>query len=144
VTIAIKQAKLYQEVQDLNARLERKVEERTAQLSQKMQELKELNELKDEFLHAVSHDLRTPIMGMSLVVNNLLNKSGETIPISRSILERMIQSSDRQLSLINSLLETHSSEVRGVILNYQLVQLGTLTSAIAQDMEPLLLKNQLP
>ncbi|MBD1932109.1 PAS domain S-box protein [Trichocoleus sp. FACHB-69] len=142
VTIAIKQAKLYQEVQDLNARLERKVEERTAQLSQKMQELKELNELKDEFLHAVSHDLRTPIMGMSLVVNNLLNKSGETIPISRSILERMIQSSDRQLSLINSLLETHSSEVRGVILNYQLVQLGQLTSAIAQDMEPLLLKNQ--
>ncbi|MBD2744618.1 PAS domain S-box protein [Coleofasciculus sp. FACHB-1120] len=142
VTIAIQQAKLYQQVQDLNASLERQVETRTAQLIQKMEELKELNELKDEFLHAVSHDLRTPIMGMSLVMNNLLNKVGDTIPISRSILERMIQSSDRQLGLINSLLEAHSSEVRGVVLQYEFVELSTLIQAIAEDLEPLLSKHQ--
>src|SRR3712207_8704903 len=34
------------------------------------------------------------------------------ISLSRSILERMIQSGERQLSMINSLLEAHSSEVR--------------------------------
>ncbi|MBD1920979.1 PAS domain S-box protein [Microcoleus sp. FACHB-831] len=142
VAIAIKQAKLYQQVQDFSASLERQVEERTAELQERNRELKELNELQDEFLHAVSHDLRTPIMGMSLVVNNLLNKPGDTIPLSRSILERMIQSSNNQLGLINSLLEAHSSEVRGVELHYEVVQLSTLIQNIAQDMEPLLAKNQ--
>lgn len=142
VAIAIQQAELYQQVQTLNANLEYQVQERTAQLQQKMLELQELDQLKDDFLHAVSHDLRTPVMGMLLVLKNFQSKCNDTITLSRSILDRMVQSCERQLAMINSLLEAHSSETRGVVLNYELVNLGTLTRTIAADLEPLLAENQ--
>ena len=142
VAIAIQQAQLYRQVQNLNAGLEQQVQDRTAQLEQKMLELQELNELKDEFLNAFSHDLRTPVMGMSLVLNNLLNQPGDTISLTRSIVERMVQSSSHQLNLITSLLQAHSSETRGVALQYELVQLSLLTQVIVEDLEPLICKNQ--
>ncbi|HBE30165.1 MAG TPA: histidine kinase, partial [Cyanobacteria bacterium UBA11368] len=143
VAIAIQQAELYQQVQALNTNLERQVQERTAQLEQKMQELQELNQIKDLFLHAVTHDLRTPVMGWLMVLKNLLNNSNEqlAIPVSRSILERMVQSSDRQLHLINSLLEVHSSEIHGIVLHRDPVQLSQLIASIIAELEPLLTKN---
>jgi PAS domain S-box-containing protein len=114
------------------------------------------------FFHAVSHDLRNPVLGTLMVLKNLL-KSGESgtgnweqgsrgeeliintqspIPVSRSILERMIQSSDRQLNLINSLMEAHVSEVQGFILQRQYVQLLTVIQAAIADLEPLLAQNK--
>ncbi|MFQ3616029.1 MAG: PAS domain S-box protein [Cyanobacteriota bacterium] len=141
VSIAIQQSKLYEQVRELNTSLEQKVRERTLELQQKNEELLELNALKDEFLNAFSHDLRTPVMGISLVINNLLNQPGDTIPISRAMLERMLQSNDYQLQLIKSLLEAHSVETRGVSLNYELVQLSLLIQVIAEDLEPLVAKN---
>lgn len=94
------------------------------------------------FFHAVSHDLRNPVLGTLMVLKNLLARSEENIAISRSILERMIQSSDRQLNLINSLMETHISEVQGVVLQRQSVQLLAVVEAAIADLEPLLAQNQ--
>ncbi|MEH2160710.1 MAG: ATP-binding protein [Nostoc sp.] len=119
------------------------------------------------FFHAVSHDLRNPVLGTLMVLRNLLNSEGSgagdwglgtgnqgqggiieevssqsPIPVSRSILERMIQSSDRQLSLINSLMEAHVSEIQGVVLQCQPVQLLTVVEAAIADLEPLLEQNQ--
>ena len=123
-------------------RLQKQLKSQNAQLQQQMLELQELNSLKEEFLHAVSHDLRTPIMGTLLVLKNLQSKSGETVPISRSILERMIHSSDRQLNLLNSLLEAHSNEMRGILLCCEPVQLNPMIQDLTADLEPLLTKNQ--
>ncbi|WP_392483059.1 ATP-binding protein [Nostoc sp. C110] len=94
------------------------------------------------FFHAVSHDLRNPVLGTLMVLRNLLASPEENISISRSILERMIQSSDRQLNLINSLMEAHISEVQGVVLQRQPVQLLTVVEAAIADLEPLLAQNQ--
>ncbi|WP_442936171.1 PAS domain-containing sensor histidine kinase [Nostoc sp.] len=94
------------------------------------------------FFHAVSHDLRNPVLGSLMVLRNLLAHPEENISISRSILERMIQSSDRQLNLINSLMEAHISEVQGVVLQRQPVQLLTVVEAAIADLEPLLEQNQ--
>lgn len=123
-------------------RLQNQLKSQNAQLQEKMLELQELNQLKEEFLHAVSHDLRTPIMGTLLVLKNLQSKPGETVPISRSILERMIHSSDRQLNLLNSLLESHSNEIQGISLNCEPLQLNALFQDVVADLEPLLVKSQ--
>jgi signal transduction histidine kinase len=118
--------------------------------------LQELNQLKDVFLHAVSHDLRTPVMGMLMVLKNLLNSyfspenlelrtinQGQlTIPVPRSIVERMIQSSDRQLNLINSLLEIHAAESYGIPCECEPLQLSQLIQDILTELQPLLVKNQ--
>ncbi|PMB27949.1 histidine kinase [Fischerella thermalis CCMEE 5198] len=161
LAIAIQQAQLYQELEQLNNNLERQVEERTAQLQQKMQELQEINRVKNVFLHAVSHDLRTTVMGNLMVLKNLL-KSGRQgrrlggqesnlsslppptspIPIPRSIIERMIQGNDRQLGMIDSLLEIHSTEVEGIILNQEIIQFNTFIGEVIKNVEPMLRQNQ--
>ncbi|MEG4813919.1 MASE1 domain-containing protein [Microcoleus sp. K5-D4] len=146
VAIALQQAQLLQQVKALNANLESQVEERTRQLQQKMHELQESNRLKDLFLHAVSHNLRTPVMGMLILLKNLLNKSAsdslQDVPVSRSILERIVQGSEHQLTMVNSLLDAHASEVKGIVLNTVPLHLPSLASAIVADLEPMLAKNQ--
>ncbi|WP_325315559.1 sensor histidine kinase [Microcoleus sp. PH2017_28_MFU_U_A] len=146
VAIALSSAQLLQQVKDLNANLESQVEERTRQLQQKMHELQESNRLKDLFLHAVSHNLRTPVMGMLILLKNLLNKSAsdslEHIAVSRSILKRIVEASEHQLRMVNALLDAHASEVQGIVLNTVPLHLQSLTSAIVAELEPMLAKNQ--
>jgi signal transduction histidine kinase len=94
------------------------------------------------FLHAVSHDLRNPVLGMLMVLKNLLQQSGEKVQISRSILQRLVDSSDRQLELINSLIETHSAEIRGVMVHRQPLKLSPLTQSALADLQPILVKEE--
>ena len=146
VAIALQQAQLLQQVKALNANLESQVEERTRQLQQKMHELEQTNCLKDLLLHAVSHNLRTPVMGMLILLKNLLNKSPsdslQDVPVSRSILERIVGASEHQLTMVNALLDAHASEVKGIVLNTVPLHLQSLTSAIVANLEPMLTKNQ--
>ncbi|HEY9668501.1 MAG TPA: HAMP domain-containing sensor histidine kinase, partial [Coleofasciculaceae cyanobacterium] len=149
VAIAVQQSQLYEQVQALNTNLERQVEERTRQLQQNYTELQELHRLKDVFLHAVSHDLRTPVLGWLMVLKNLLESgvgnrenSQSLIPVPRSVLERMIQSSDRQLRLINSLLAVHSSEVAGISLQREPIHLSNLVHVLVEDFEPMAAKDR--
>jgi signal transduction histidine kinase/integral membrane sensor domain MASE1 len=142
VEIAIQQGRLYQQIQASAHTLEQQVEERTLQLSQSLAELKQLNALKDTFIHAVSHDFRTPIMGGLMVLRRLQNKPGDTVTLKRSILNSMIDSADRQLQLINSLLEDPDS----IVLDYQPTDLHELaTTAIANfPLAQATLKNLIP
>lgn len=126
-------------------RLQQQLQAQNLQLQQKMVELQELNQLKEEFLHAISHDLRTPIVGTLLVLENLQNKAqnqaGETVDVSRSILQRMSQSSDRQLSLLNLLLESHLNEAGQMLLKREALPLQAFVQGLVADLEPLLTRN---
>ncbi|MGF2035233.1 MAG: PAS domain S-box protein [Nostoc sp. CmiVER01] len=193
VAIAIHQSQIYQKLAELNTNLEHQVQERTAQLQQKMQEVEELHRVKDVVLHTVAHDLRTSVMGNLMVLKNLLNQgvgsggageqgskgageqeskgAGEQgsrgkitaslsplppipsaplplshaqspIPVSRSIIERMIQGNDRQLTMINSLLEINSCEKQGIDIKPEPVDFNTLLGATFTQLEPILRQNQ--
>ncbi|MEG4633280.1 PAS domain-containing sensor histidine kinase [Microcoleus sp. AR_TQ3_B6] len=90
------------------------------------------------FIHALSHDLRNPVVGMLMVLKNWQRKTGDSIAIPRSVLERMIQGSEQQLRLINSLLEVHAGELRGLVLHCDRVDLRAVVEAAATDLEPLM------
>lgn len=90
------------------------------------------------FIHALSHDLRNPVAGMLMVLKNWQTKTGDSIAIPRSVLERMIQGSEQQLRLINSLLEVHAGELRGLVLHCDRVDLRAVLEAAAADLEPLM------
>lgn len=143
VAIALQQAELYQQLAALNANLEQQVTERTEQLQQKMRELEELNHLKDVFLHAVSHDLRTPVLGTLMVINHLLqNHTSDTIPVPRSTLSCIQQSQQRQLHLIETLLHIHVDQQPSLSLAIAPTSLATLVNDILADLQPLLQKNK--
>jgi signal transduction histidine kinase len=88
------------------------------------------------FLHAVSHDLRNPVLGMAMTLKSFLNPAGEEAKIPQELLEQMIASGDRQVELINSLLEAHSTELHGIVLHRQPIQLATLVNSIITDFQP--------
>jgi PAS domain S-box-containing protein len=90
------------------------------------------------FIHALSHDLRNPVAGMLMVLKNWQRKSGDSIAIPRSVLERMIQGSEQQLRLINSLLEVHAGELRGLVLHCDRLDLRAVVEAAVADLEPLM------
>lgn len=95
------------------------------------------------FLHSVSHDLRTPVMGANMVLKHLLKQPEEEVKINRSILERLLEGSDRQLTLINSLLEAHTSEITAPTLSLEPIQLSTLVKSVLSDLNPVLEQNQI-
>ncbi|QLL29830.1 GAF domain-containing protein [Thermosynechococcus sichuanensis E542] len=143
VAIALQQAALYQQLAALNANLEQQVAERTEQLQQKMRELEELNHLKDVFLHAVSHDLRTPVLGTLMVINHLLQSdTSDTIAVPRSTLTCIQHSQQRQLHLIETLLHIDGEQPPTFSLAIAPTSLATLVKEILADLQPLLEKNK--
>jgi signal transduction histidine kinase/pSer/pThr/pTyr-binding forkhead associated (FHA) protein len=106
--IAIHQAQLYQKVQDLNADLERQVQERTAQLQQKMQELERLNSLKDDFLSTVSHELRTPMSNIKMAIHMLNHFPLEQR--QKRYIDILEAECERETELINDLLDLQRLE----------------------------------
>jgi two-component system sensor histidine kinase/response regulator len=75
-----------------------------------------------------------------MVLNNLAQtESPEAgIILPRSTLERMQQSGDRQLALINSLLESHVNDVHGIVIHLQPVAIREVIQAAIDDLQSLL------
>jgi signal transduction histidine kinase len=151
LAIALQHSLIYEKLANLNSNLENQVEERTAQLQQKMQELSELHKVKDVVLHTVAHDLRTSVMGNLMVLQHLLNGQKLTadqnaqssqISVPASILERMIQGNEYQLGMLDSLLEIHCCEKQGIILNCQSVQFSSFIDQVITELQPLFCRNQ--
>jgi len=121
IAIAIQQAQLYQQVQNLNTDLERQVQERTAELQQKVQELQHLNVLKDEFLSTVSHELRTPLANMKMAIHML--KISPTPDRRQIYLEILETECTRETDLINALLDLQRLEAAACPIELEPVNL---------------------
>lgn len=94
--IAIRQARLYQTIQ------------------RQVQQLQELNQLKDEFLHMVSHEMRTPLTNMKLAIG-LLSKANLT-ERERRYFQILEMQTNRELELINDLLELQALQSGNKVL----------------------------
>lgn len=81
--------------------LEQRVAERTAELTAANARLRELDQLKDDFLANVSHDLRTPLTNITLYLNLLKKRGVDELPRSLPILQRETK---RLTGLIEDLL----------------------------------------
>jgi len=76
-------------------------------------ELKKLNELKDEFIALVSHDLRSPLSSIGGYANYMLKK-GDLSSTQKSYLSIIREIADNLYSLVNELLDISKIEA-GVI-----------------------------
>lgn len=123
--------------------LQNQLRSQNEQLQAEIRDRQKAQEAVQVFLHAVSHDLRNPVTGGLMVLKSLLEEAEQgdgQAAISRSILERMIQSHDRQLALINSLLETHTNDMGGISLHRQPVHLYPFVADLAANWQPMLQK----
>lgn len=131
--------------EEVIARIENQltIQRQKKQLEAEIESRKKAEESLHIYLHAVSHDLRNPVLGMSMVLNNLLTKSQSASDqiIPRSLLEKMVESCDRQLTLINSLVETQQFETGGISLACKPLNLGEFVNTFIKDWQPFFQKN---
>ena len=102
----------------------------------------ELRQQLKLFLHTVSHDLRSPMLGTMFLLKSLINPAAKKTIVENEVLEQVVESSDRQLQLIDSLLEAHNSETQGIAIRPRPVCLSSLVQSVVAEMQPLLVRQQ--
>lgn len=100
--------------------------------------LKELSDLKSDFVSKVSHELRTPLTSIMGAAENLLD--GITGPLDerpRSYLVRIKENGDRLLRLINELLDLSRIEAGKEEMQATRFRLDTLIRETLDTLKPL-------
>jgi two-component system sensor histidine kinase/response regulator len=133
--------------EEVIARIEHQltIQSQKQQLQAEIQERQRAEQSLQVYLHVVSHDLRNPVLGMSMILKNFLKSAPNiesAVAIPSSVLERMAQSCDRQLALINSLVETQQFEVGAIIPQKQPLILSDFLYNFQAEWEPLLAQHQ--
>ncbi len=124
------------------------VEDRTAQLQhslevqaklyektrQQIEQLQELNQLKEDFMSTMSHELRTPLTTMSLAIRMLRQP---TLPPDRrdKYLKILDQECNKEIELINDLLSLQRLEADRASIQPQKIDLILLINELAQSFE---------
>ncbi|MFO0829752.1 MAG: ATP-binding protein [Phycisphaerales bacterium] len=135
---ASERARAEADLRNLNATLERRVDERTRDLARANQRLSELDRLKSQFLATTSHELRTPlhsILGFTSIV-----KSGLVGPVNdeqRKQLEIVHASAKHLLSLITDLLDLSRIEAGRMEVFPESVTPASVIDEVARSITPL-------
>lgn len=138
---AIQRTMLHEAVQQHAANLEQRVAQRTAELLQREaalqaanEKLKELDRMKSQFVSDVSHELRTPITTIKLYASLL--RTGP--PDKREkFLAALEQEANRQVTLIEEILEISRIESGRLDLRYAVHNLNDLAQASVAGREML-------
>ncbi|MEG4997879.1 hybrid sensor histidine kinase/response regulator [Microcoleus sp. B4-D4] len=134
VSAQLKMQRLQQQLRCANVQLAAQ----NVQLSQEIQERQQAEANLKMLLHAVSHDLRTPLSGMSLLLRSRLNDAASNIAIDRRTVEVMVQSCSRQLQLIESLTATQQFDIKSDSLAIKPLSLPALVQNILIERLPIL------
>jgi signal transduction histidine kinase/integral membrane sensor domain MASE1 len=143
IETAVRQGLIYKELQTYASAMEQQVSNRTQQLRENMAELLDLNQARDRLIHAMAHDLRTPSLGMLMVLYRLADQSGDSISLPKSMLHTMLDSTNRQVSLIQALLDEYTESTQDRF-EPQLApfSLHDLSQTVMQNVGPIMQANQ--
>ncbi len=124
------------------------VDERTAQLKmslevqsklyekirQQIDQLRQANQMKDDFISAISHELRTPLTSMRLAIKMLRH---EQLSPERQAkyLEVLDQQCHQEVALVNDLLALRQLEAKNDLLSFEPVNLADLVQDAVRSFE---------
>ena len=151
LTEALEKARLFEELQQAKAQLERKVQEATAELAEQNEllrrqhiALEQASALKSQFLANMSHEFRTPLNAILGYTYMLLK--GVTGPISdqqRKSLSRIDSNSRHLLALINDILDITRIEAGRMPLNVVSFGIPELVHEVMAELEPIIKRSHL-
>jgi PAS domain S-box-containing protein len=122
---------------DERASLEQRVAERTIALTHAAQ-------LKDEFLASMSHELRTPLTAVLGITEALQEEIyGPTTERQRASLQRIVESGNHLLALINDILDVAKIGAGTITLEYDSVLIESLCQASLRMIREAALKKKL-
>lgn len=104
------------------------------QLESSYKELQILSAAKDEFVSLASHQLRTPATGVKQYLNLL--RDGYAGPLTEQqmdYLEKAYESNDRQIEIVNDLLQVAQLDAGKIVLNKKPTNLAALIDDIIDE-----------
>ncbi len=105
LVIAIQNALSLHALKELNATLQQRINVATKELRASNNQLKHLDEVKDEFISMASHQLRTPLTSVKGYLSMVLDGDvGKVTPRQQTLLREAFNSSERMVRLIADFL----------------------------------------
>jgi signal transduction histidine kinase len=119
-------------------RLAQSIEFREGQLQDDIEQLKELERLKADFVSTVSHELRTPLTSMRGALGLLLSGAGGDLsPKGRDLLRIALTNTDRLIRLINDILDIEKIDAGHVQIRRDRLRLRPIIESTVAGLEGL-------
>src|SRR5213592_1683947 len=135
-------------VADLNSSLQLRIDEATAELKERYEQLKELDRMKSQFLSIASHELKTPITAMSGFLQVALRRvrrmsdgeggqhpPGESLQAVLEQLEVVYRQTTKLARLVDELLDVSRIQTGRIEFRYGDVDMGELANEVATRMQ---------
>lgn len=135
LTVAIQNALAIQEIRDLNATLQQRVDIATKELRSSNALLRRLDKAKDDFISMASHQLRTPLTSVKGYISMV--REGDAGKITKSqdqLLGEAFTSSERMVHLINDFLNVSRLQTGKFLIEKRPVNLAKV---IEQELDSL-------
>jgi PAS domain S-box-containing protein len=151
LTEAIEKTRLYEQLKQASAELERKVQEATAELADQNEllrrqhiALEQASALKSQFLANMSHEFRTPLNAILGYTHMLLTGvTGAVTDTQRKSLSRIDSNSRHLLALINDILDITRIEAGRMPLNVTTFAMTELVDEVMAELEPIIRRSNL-
>ncbi|MBI4137618.1 GAF domain-containing sensor histidine kinase [Candidatus Roizmanbacteria bacterium] len=105
-----------------------------ADLKRANDQLKEADELKDEFVYVASHELRTPMTAIKNYLWLALNRYGKELdPKMKQSLVRAYISTERLITLVQDMLTVSRIEGKRLVLNFEEIDLMELYEQLFEE-----------
>jgi PAS domain S-box-containing protein len=126
------------DLQELTSGLERRVEERTAELLAAKEHAESADRLKTDFIMTMSHELRTPLNGIIGFTGTLLTQMPGPLTAEQEQQLRIVQASGRHLlMLINDVLDVAKIEAGSFSYHPQPIDALQIMRGVAAEMAQL-------
>ena len=107
-------------------------------LSKKINVLKEIEELKEDFVATLTHDLKVPILAEKNMLNFLLDKRfGELNEKQTEALLHLKNSNKELVELVEIILETYKLNETKIELNLEETNVNSLIEETIEEMKPI-------
>jgi signal transduction histidine kinase len=134
---ALENARLFEQVYHSQQELENKVNQRTKELAQALEEVRRISKMKSDFVSAVSHELRTPLTSIKGYASILMaGKLGAVPDQVKDRLEKINKHSDSLVHLINDLLDISRIESGRVEMKFEFRPLKEIVESVADLLTP--------
>ncbi|RPJ20937.1 MAG: GAF domain-containing protein, partial [Chloroflexi bacterium] len=133
-SIALENARLYDDLNRFNQMMERMVEQRVEELNSAYRTLEKLDKNKSDFIQVAAHELRTPLTVIKGYMGMI--KSAPAMDKEPSLVQAMegvIQGTNRLHQVVNSMLDVARLENQVLTPHLETVTLGPILRLIRKD-----------
>lgn len=134
--LALKNARLYDQLAQFNTQLEKQVQMRTQDLQTAYQQLERLDKTKADFIHVASHELFTPIALINGYCHILMSDDDlMTQPSRAQMIEGVDKGARRLYEIVENMLDVAKIDNNQLNLFFQPLPIGSLFYQIRQGLE---------